>query len=110
MIKRITIAAAGLALAVLSGCGVATAQDSTASEDAGYLTALDRGSVPHPDDAQAVQLGRSVCAQFDAGANLVTIGFTLMSTDLTPEQAGWAIGSAVAVFCPEHLEQVQGRG
>lgn len=102
MIQRIVLACLGLAV-TLTGCGVAEATSPTPSPESAYLTGLDRGAVPHPDDEQAVALGRSVCTQFDAGDAFVSVGFTVMSTGLTAEQSGWLMGTAIGTFCPEHV-------
>lgn len=108
----VSICAAALTLGSLAGCAGTQetdhAQDSRQISEAAYIAGLDRGGVPHPDQAQAVALGRGVCAKFDGGADFISVGLlTAMSTDLTPEQAGYLIGTAVVVFCPQHVDMVK---
>jgi Protein of unknown function (DUF732) len=109
MNKTIRLALAGCAMVTavtLVGCA-GQSEDAGATEDKAFIASLDRGAVPHPNDAQAIGLGRSACAQLDAGANFTSVGFTVMSTGLEAEQAGYLIGSAVGVFCPQHLETLK---
>lgn len=108
----VSICTATLTLGSLAGCAgtqeAGQAQDPRQIAEAAYIAGLDRGGVPHPDQAQAVALGRGACAKFDQGADLVSVGLlTAMSTDLTPEQAGYLIGTAVVVFCPQHVDVVE---
>lgn len=108
MRKSIAAVVLGAAAIGLAGCGSMGADASP--DHAGevlYLAGLDRGAVPHADAAKAVGLGRSACAQLDAGASFTSVGFTVMNTGLEAEQAGYLIGTAVGTFCPQHLETLR---
>lgn len=111
MRKSIVFAVLGATLTALVGCGSAGLGTSTAEVDrTAYLTGLDRGGVPYSDDDTAVALGQSTCTQLDAGASFLSVAFTVMSTDLAPEHAGYLVGTAVAVYCPQHISAIEAAG
>ncbi|AWH14455.1 hypothetical protein HWB60_gp056 [Mycobacterium phage TChen] len=56
------------------------------------------------NDREAVVTAKKVCALLDAGVPEGTIAQQIyVNSDLTPYQAGFFVGAAESVYCPQHL-------
>lgn len=104
----VPLAVAALAL---TGCGggqvetPAQAVEVTDERREEVYVALmqDSGIVPTYGDAdEALVLARQICDRYDRGDDFVDIITTMVGNGIEGSDAGKIIGTATAVFCPEH--------
>lgn len=58
-----------------------------------------------------IDLAKSVCRAFDAGATVEQVFLTLIgaSDHLTAEQLGTLVGAGIGAYCPEHDDLIGGQ-
>jgi hypothetical protein len=100
---RTTIVAPALIGAALLSAAPATADDDT------FVGALEMLGLDVEDPAAVVAMGRSVCADFDAGATLPAV-VDRLSADrgLSIEDASLVAGFSVAEYCDQHEDALHG--
>lgn len=68
---------------------------------ASYLQTLDQAHVPYDNAGEMVDLGNTVCRQARGGTALDEVGQNVINNGFTPSQAGFIMGAAVGIFCPD---------
>lgn len=111
---------------VLAGCGSTAATTTTThththemtdlssgNKDAIFLTTI-RSEYPATfgpsfgTDQQEVDLAHTLCEYFDVGKTLMDAANMFMTnSDLSVQEAGYFMGAAVQVYCPEHMDVFQ---
>lgn len=108
LIGTVLIVGMGVAAyAILGGPGAT----STRERDAAYVAALDTAGVPLGSAPAAAAAGRDVCARLDDGESVVVITAGVMTASpgmLTPYEAGFVVGEAVRVYCPDFTDRLSG--
>ncbi len=87
--------------------GATTDESSTGTNDAFFVAVADANDVQYSTQAEVIALGHAICSQIDAGVDpYLLAGRFVSNAEWTPVAAGAIVGSAVAVYCPEHGDLV----
>lgn len=71
--------------------------------DALFIEHVEKNGIVVVDRESVIELGHTVCRQFDQGKTVVQVGAPIMvGGDMTAEEAGIFMGLSVAAYCPEH--------
>jgi len=74
------------------------------AQDSDYVLRLGPTVLPDRTQAEAIALGRSVCASFDAARTRADIVDSLKAEHLTSRQAEAVIAAATDAYCPEQRQ------
>lgn len=59
-------------------------------------------------DADLIELGHQTCDTLDMGVTVEDMAAYMVQENIDPDFAGFLIGAAVGVFCPEYTNQIDG--
>jgi hypothetical protein len=71
-------------------------------QDSTYVLLMDEKLLPGRTQAQAIALGKLVCAQLNAGGSKDDAATALRGEGLNAIQSGAVMTAAVKAFCPAH--------
>lgn len=89
-----------------------TVTQSSTTQEAIYILALDANGVFYATEQQAVDAGQYVCDGLDTGFSLnqMMLTYALHDEPLQPgvlaEDTGAIAGAGITAFCPEHTDQL----
>ncbi|MFF2113798.1 DUF732 domain-containing protein [Rhodococcus koreensis] len=92
------------------GAAVADAQTPPTSEqDTKFLSQMQGEGITFPSTEQAIGLGHHICTEFGGGATFDSV-FTegREQSDLDDYHVGYVIGGAVAIYCPQFVDELPG--
>jgi hypothetical protein len=97
-VKWWTVCAVFLSAAALASAAPASADQT----DDAFVAGLANGGITIPDPDTAIAMAHTVCAGLDGNQPVSLVAMQVMKdTNLTPRQAGFFIGLAVAAYCPQ---------
>ncbi|MFF2028606.1 DUF732 domain-containing protein [Streptomyces sp. NPDC058171] len=95
-----------IALIALGGAGIAGAQTPPTS-DQDFLNQMQGEGITFTSPEAGVALARHICEEFDSGVGVdAVVAEGQQNSSLTDYQVGYVIGGSVAVYCPEHADQI----
>jgi hypothetical protein len=73
------------------------------TDDAFFVAVANANNVQYSSQAEIIALGHAICSQIDGGVDPYMLSSRFVSNaEWTPVAAGAIVGTAVAVYCPEH--------
>jgi hypothetical protein len=113
-----TVIISALAL-VLSGCISLPADDldgetaapstsqSMGIEEQVFVKIVREGTNLTGTDDEFISAGRLICNEFDRGKTFESVGYDIVESGASFEDAGFIIGASIGAFCPQYSDVVQ---
>lgn len=97
-----------IAAVLLSGCSGGQAALSKAEKDKTYIeTVRDKYPSSVVSDSLLLQLAEATCGAFDSGASQSDVVNVIRSSGRdSGVEIGFAVGAAVPIYCPQHLDKI----